>query len=74
MSIEIGNVFKTQAGNYLRLEKIVGILFHFILVTKDNEPIPEELNFAGRVVVRSKVSYTEETVSSFKKQKIQWQK
>ncbi len=69
MSIEIGGVFKTQSGNYLRLEKIVGILFHFLLVTKENEPIPEEVNRAGRVVVRNKVSYTEETVSSFKKRK-----
>lgn len=70
MKIEIGNIYKTEAGNYLRLEKIVGILFHFILVTKDNEPIPEELNYAGRVVVRNKVCYTSETVSSFKKIKI----
>lgn len=69
MKIEIGNVYKTEAGNYLRLEKIVGILFHFILVTKDNEPIPEEINHSGRVVVRSKVCYTEETVLSFKKVK-----
>lgn len=69
MNIIIGDVCKTQSGNYLRLEKIVGILFHFILVTKDNVPIPEEVNRAGRVVVRNKVAYTEETVSSFKKRK-----
>lgn len=70
MSAIIGDVYKTESKNYLRLEKIVGILFHFILVTKENVPIPEEINRAGRVVVRNKVAYTEETVSSFKKVKI----
>lgn len=66
MIIEIGRVYKTQFGNYLRLESQTDLLCNFILVTKENVPIPERRNRMGHVVVRSKVSYSPEIVSSFK--------
>lgn len=66
---EIGLIYKTKFGNYLRLESQSGILFNFILVTKENVPILEKRNRSGHVVIRNKVSYTVEIISSFKKQK-----
>lgn len=66
MIIEIGRVYETQFGNYLRLESKTDLLFNFLLVTKENEPIPEKRNRWGHVVVRNKVSYSEEIVESFK--------
>lgn len=69
MTVEIGSVYETQFGNYLRLESQRGLLFNFILVTKDNVPIPERKNRMGHVVVRNNVSYSMEIVSSFKLKK-----
>lgn len=75
MKLEIGLVYKTQAGNYLRLESKGDILFNFLLVDKKNVPIPEKRNRFGHVVMRSQRKYTEEIVSSFKLTKIvEWQK
>lgn len=67
MSAVIKGVYQTQSGAFLRLESRGDLLYHFILVTKDNVPIPESKNRRGVVVVRSKVSYSEEVVLSFKK-------
>ena len=72
MNLLIGDIYETQFGNFLRLESKGFILFNFILVTKDNEPIPEKRNMRGHVVLRNKVSYTEEIIQSFKK--VKWQK
>lgn len=69
MSVIIGGVYQTQYGVFLRLESQGDLLFNFVLVTKDNVPIPEKKNKRGMVVVRSRMSYSEEIVSSFKKVK-----
>lgn len=70
MNVIIGTVYKTQHKHYLRLEAVRGILYHFILVTKANVPIPEKRNRQGHVITRSNVCYTEEVLLSFKKTKI----
>lgn len=70
MSATIGGVYKSQSGNYLRLVSKGDILFNFILVDKDNVPIPEKKNRFGHVVVRSQVKYSEDIVLSFKLTKI----
>lgn len=70
MIVQIGGVYKTQLGNYLRLESKGDILFNLILVDKNNVPIPEKKNRFGHVVVRSFVQYSEEIFSSFKLTKI----
>lgn len=66
MNATIGGVYKTQLGNFLRLVSKGDILFNFILVDKENVPIPEKKNRFGHVVVRSQRQYSEEIVSSFK--------
>ena len=70
MNATIGGVYKTQLGNFLRLASNGDILFNFILVDKENVPIPEKKNRFGHVVVRSQRQYSEEIVSSFKLTKI----
>jgi hypothetical protein len=69
MSLVIGGVYKTSLGNFLRLESIGGILYNFLLVDKNNVEIPEKKNRFGHVVVRNKVQYSQEIISSFKKVK-----
>lgn len=66
MKIKISGVYKTQSGNYLRLTSHSELLYHFILVTKENVPIDDLKNKFGCVVVRAKRQYTEETFKSFK--------
>jgi hypothetical protein len=66
MILEIGRVYKAQSGNYLRLESKGSLLCNFILVDKDNVPIPEKKNRFGHVVVRSQRQYSEEIITSFK--------
>ena len=70
MNATIGGVYKPQLGNFLRLVSKGDILFNFILVDKENVPIPEKKNRFGHVVVRSQRQYSEEIVSSFKLTKI----
>lgn len=69
MSVIIGGVYETQSGAFLRLVSQSDLLFNFILVTKENQPIPEQRNKKGVVVVRSHRSYSEEVFLSFKKVK-----
>lgn len=66
MNLEVGKVYLAESGSYLRLVSKGTIMFNFILVDKDNVPIPEKRNRFGHVVLRSLRSYSEETVSSFK--------
>lgn len=66
MKIEVGNVYKSQFGNYLRLESIGEVICNFLLVDSDNVPIEEKRNRFGHVVMRSKRQYGYETISSFK--------
>ena len=70
MNVIIGGVYKTQLVNFLRLVSKGEILFNFILVDKENVPIPEKKNRFDHVVVRSQRQYSEEIVSSFKLTKI----
>jgi len=70
MNATIGGVYKTESGNFLRLVSKGEILFNFILVDKENVPIPEKKNRFGHVVVRSQVQYSEEIAATFKLTKI----
>lgn len=69
MNLEIGQVYIAQSGNYLRLVSKGSIMYNFILVDKENIPIPEKRNTFGHVVLRSLRCYSEETVLSFKQLK-----
>jgi hypothetical protein len=66
MKIEIGRTYKSQSGNFLRLESITEMMFNFILVDVDGVVIPEKRNRAGHVVLRNLRQYSHEVVISFK--------
>ncbi len=66
MKVVFGGVYLAESGSYLRLVSKGEIMYNFILVDKDNVPIPEKRNRFGHVVVRSARCYSEETVESFK--------
>lgn len=66
MKIEIGKVYVSQSGNFLRLESKTEFMYNFLLVDEDDIPIPEKRNKFGHVILRSKRQYSEEIVNSFK--------
>ncbi len=68
--IKKGDIFKTCMKSYLRFDYKTDTLYHFTLVTRKGDVIPDERNKFGAVKVRSKKAYSEEVVLTFKKVKI----
>lgn len=66
MNLVKGCIYKTCMKSYLMFESKGDLLYHFVLVTKKGVPVPEQRNKFGVVTVRSKRSYTAETIESFK--------
>lgn len=66
MRVVIGGVYIAESGSYLRLISKGELLYYFLLVDKNDIPIPEKRNRFGHVVLRSKREYSEETVMTFK--------
>lgn len=66
MRVVIGGVYVAKSGSYLRLISKGELLYYFLLVDKNDIPIPEKRNRFGHVVLRSKREYSEETVMTFK--------
>jgi len=66
MRVVIGGVYLAKSGSYLRLISKGELLYYFLLVDKNDIPIPEKRNRFGHVVLRSKREYSEETVMTFK--------
>jgi len=66
MRVVIGGVYLAKSGSYLRLVSKGELLYYFLLVDKNDIPIPEKRNRFGHVVLRSKREYSEETVMTFK--------
>lgn len=66
MRVVIGGVYLAKSGSYLRLVLKGELLYYFLLVDKNDIPIPEKRNRFGHVVLRSKREYSEETVMTFK--------
>lgn len=66
MELKKGAIYKTCMKSYLMFDYKSDLLFHFILVNKKGVPIEEQKNKFGVVTTRSKRSYTEEIVGSFK--------
>lgn len=66
MRIEIGGVYKTRTGNYLRLVSKTDLMFNFLLIDKNNVLIPEKRNRFGHIVLRSLRQYSEEIMIGFK--------
>jgi hypothetical protein len=67
MNLQVTNMVITPSGKYLRLISKTELLFHFIVVTQDGTPVPETKTRLG--VHKNTVSYTPETVDTFKKVK-----
>lgn len=66
MKIVFGGVYIAELGSYLRLVSKGDIMYNFILVDKDNVPIPEKRNKFGHVILRAQKKYTAEVVNTFK--------
>jgi len=71
MNLEIGQIFETPAGLFLKVKKIGEVGVHtFWLVDEKREIVPERKNSFGHVVVRNVRVCTEETIRTFKKVKL----
>lgn len=66
MRVEIGGLYKTRTGNYLRLISTTDVMYNFLLVDKNNILITEKRNRFGHVVLRSNRQYSEEIMMGFK--------
>lgn len=67
MNLQVTNMVVTPSGKYLRLMSKTELLFNFIVVDEYGIPIPEIKTRLG--VHKNSVSYTLETVNTFKKVK-----
>jgi hypothetical protein len=68
MALEIGQMFKTPAGLFLKVKRIGGVSVHtFWLVDEKGEIIPEKRNSFGHVTTRNIRICSDETIRTFKK-------
>ncbi|APZ82920.1 hypothetical protein [Flavobacterium phage FL-1] len=72
MSLQIDQIVITPSGKYLKLISKTELLFNFIVVEEDGTPILERKTRLG--IHKNTVSYTSETISTFKKVKNTCQK
>lgn len=69
--IQLNQIYKTKSGKLLRVVEVRDSGFHhFKEIDKDGNAVLEKRNTFGHVVLRSHLVYSEETIHSFKKQKV----
>lgn len=72
MAVNLKEVYRTHSGKFLKVVLIRQSGLHHFIEVSDNvkkTPIPEKRNFAGHVVHRVNLVYSEETILTFKKMK-----
>lgn len=67
MNLQVTEMVITPSGKYLKLLSKTDLLFNFVVVDKEGTPVPESKTRLG--VHKNAVSYTPETVDTFKKVK-----
>jgi len=70
MAIKINDVYKTPSGRFLQAKLISETGCHHFIEVQDNLnriPVPEQKDKFGRVIRRTSLVYSEETIATFKK-------